>query len=71
MDLILIIIVLILIFGGGFGYHRWGYSGGVGIGGLLLIILIIYLLFGRGGLRPRCFCASRPLFLGWESLFRQ
>jgi hypothetical protein len=47
MDLILILIVLFLVFGGGFGYSRWGYQGGVGIGGLLLIVLVIYLLFGR------------------------
>jgi hypothetical protein len=37
-------------FGGGFGYRRWGYGGGIGIGGILLIILIVYLFFGRGGL---------------------
>ena len=40
----------VLLFGGGFGYHRWGYGGGIGIGGILLIVLIVYLLFGRGGL---------------------
>jgi hypothetical protein len=50
MDLILIIIILVLLFGGGFGYRRWGYGGGIGIGGVLLIVLIVYLLFGRGGL---------------------
>jgi hypothetical protein len=50
MDLILIIIILVLLFGGGFGYRRWGYGGGIGIGGILLIVLIVYLLFGRGGL---------------------
>jgi hypothetical protein len=33
MDLILIILVLLLLFEGGFGYSRWGYGGGVGIGG--------------------------------------
>ena len=38
------------LFGGGFGYRRWGYGGGIGIGGILLIVLIVYLLFGRGGL---------------------
>jgi len=48
MDLILIIIVILLIFGGGFGYNRWGYHGGIGIGGILLIVLIVYLLVGRG-----------------------
>lgn len=41
MDLILIILVLILLFGGGFGYSRYGYRGGVGIGGILLIVLIV------------------------------
>ena len=50
MDLILIIIILVLLFGGWFGYHRWGYGGGIGIGGILLIVLIVYLLVGRGGL---------------------
>ena len=50
MDLILIIIILVLLFGGEFGYRRWGYGGGIGIGGILLIVLIVYLLFGRGGL---------------------
>jgi hypothetical protein len=49
MDLILIIIVLLLLFGGGFGYSRYGYRGGIGIGGILVIILILYLLLGRGG----------------------
>ena len=48
MDLILIVIVLLLIFGGGFGYSRWGTSGGIGIGGILLVILVIYLLLGHG-----------------------
>jgi hypothetical protein len=48
MDLILIIIVLVLLFGGGFGYSRYGYRGGISIGGVLLIILILYLLLGRG-----------------------
>ncbi len=48
MDLILIIIIILLIFGGGFCYNRWGYGGGIGIGGILLIVLIVYLLVGRG-----------------------
>jgi len=48
MDLILIIIVLLLLFGGGFGYSRYGYRGGMGIGGILLIVLILYLLLGHG-----------------------
>jgi hypothetical protein len=47
MDLILIIIVLLLLFGGGLGFQRWGASGGIGIGGLLLVVLIIYLLLGH------------------------
>src|SRR5882724_8952707 len=42
--------ILVLLFGGGFGYRRWGYGGGIGIGGILLIVLIVYLLVGRGGL---------------------
>ncbi len=44
MDLLLVIIVLLLLFGGGFGYSRWGYQGGFGIGGVLVVILIVYLL---------------------------
>jgi hypothetical protein len=48
LDLLLIILVLVLLFGGGFGYSRYGYRGGIGIGGVLLIVLIIYLLLGRG-----------------------
>jgi hypothetical protein len=50
MDLILIVIILLLLFGGGFGYSRWGYSGGIGIGGILLIVLVVYLLVGHGRL---------------------
>jgi Protein of unknown function (DUF3309) len=48
MDVILIVLILFLLFGGGFGYRRWGYSGGLGIGGILLIVLIVYLLVGHG-----------------------
>ena len=49
MRLILIIVILVLLLGGGgFGYSRYGYRGGVGIGGIKLIILIVYLLVGRG-----------------------
>jgi hypothetical protein len=44
MNLILIILVIFLLFGGGFGYHQWGPSGGIGIGGIILLILILYLL---------------------------
>jgi len=47
MDIVLIVIVLLLLFGGGFGYQRWGYSGGFGIGGILLVILVVYLLLGH------------------------
>jgi Sec-independent protein translocase protein TatA len=50
MDLILVVIVILLLFGGGLGYSRWGYQGGIGIGGILLIALVIYLLVGRGRL---------------------
>jgi hypothetical protein len=39
-----------LLFGGGFGYSRWGYGGGFGIGGILLIVLVVYLLVGHGRL---------------------
>ena len=49
MSLILIIVILILLLGGGgYGYSRYGYRGGIGIGGILLIIPIVYLLVGRG-----------------------
>jgi hypothetical protein len=33
LTLIVVVLVLLLVFGGGFGYHRWGYSGGLGVGG--------------------------------------
>ncbi len=46
MSLLLLVLIVFLVFGGGFGYHRWGYSGGIGIGGLLLIVLVVVLLFG-------------------------
>jgi hypothetical protein len=46
--LILLIVVLLLLFGGGgyYGYGRWGYRGGagVGLGTVLLILLIAYML---------------------------
>ncbi len=45
--LILLIIVLLVLFGGGYyGYGRWGYRGGagVGLGTVLLILLVAYLL---------------------------
>jgi hypothetical protein len=38
---------VVLLFGGGFGYRRWGYGGGIGIGGVLLILLVVYLLVGH------------------------
>jgi hypothetical protein len=44
MNLVLVLLIIFLLFGGGFGYHQWGPSGGFGIGGLLLIIIIMYLL---------------------------
>jgi hypothetical protein len=46
--LILLIIVLLLLFGGGgyYGYGRWGYRGGagLGLGSVLLILLVAYML---------------------------
>jgi hypothetical protein len=46
--LILLIIVLLLLFGGGgyYGYGRWGYRGGagVGLGTVLVILLVAYML---------------------------
>jgi hypothetical protein len=48
MDLILIVLIVLLLCGGGWGYSRYGYQGGFGLGGILLIILIIYLIAGRG-----------------------
>ncbi len=47
MDLVLIILVVLLLGGGGWGYSRWGYQGGFGLGGLLLIVLVIWLLLGH------------------------
>jgi hypothetical protein len=49
MTLIIVIIVLVLLFGGGggyYGYNRWGYRGGagIGLGTILLIVLVCYLL---------------------------
>ena len=41
--------MLILLFGGGFGYSRYGYRGGIGIGGVLLIILISICCSAVGG----------------------
>ncbi len=47
MDLVLIILVVLLLGGGGWGYSRWGYQGGFGLGGLLLIVLVVWLLLGH------------------------
>ncbi len=44
--LILIVFLLLFVFGGRYGYNRWGYSGGIGIGGVLILILLLWLLFG-------------------------
>lgn len=46
--LILLVIILLVVFGGGgyYGYGRWGYRGGagVGLGTVLLILLAAYML---------------------------
>lgn len=44
--IILIVLVIMLLGGGGWGYNRYGYAGGIGIGGPLLIVLILLLLMG-------------------------
>jgi len=47
--LIILIIVLLLVFGGGgyYGYGRWGYRGGAGIGlGTVLVVLLIAYMLG-------------------------
>jgi len=31
MGLMLIILIVLLLFGGGFGYSRWGYGGGMAL----------------------------------------
>jgi hypothetical protein len=46
----LVLLIILLFGGGGYGYSRYGYRGGIGIGGVLLIILVCYLLFGCGSL---------------------
>ena len=50
IDLILSILIVVLLLGGGFGYRRYGYGGGIemGIGGVLLVVLIVYWLPGHG-----------------------
>ena len=32
------------------GYRRWGYGGGIGIGGILLIVLIVYFVVRTRGI---------------------
>jgi hypothetical protein len=50
MGLIILIVILLLVFGGGggyYGYNRWGYAGGGGIGvGTILLILVVCWLLG-------------------------
>ena len=47
--MLILIILLVLLFGGGFfGYSRYGASGGMGIGGVVLVILLVWLLLGGG-----------------------
>lgn len=46
--MLLVILLLLLLFVGGFGYTRWGYQGGIGLGGILLLLLLLYLIFGQG-----------------------
>ena len=48
-NVLLLIILLVLLFGGGggyYGYSRWGYGGGLGIGGTVLLIVLLLYLFG-------------------------
>jgi hypothetical protein len=48
-NVLLLIILLMLLFGGGggyYGYSRWGYGGGLGIGGTVLLIVLLLYLFG-------------------------
>jgi hypothetical protein len=49
LKMIILIIVLLLVFGlggGYFGYSRWGYrgGGGIGLGSVVVILLVCYLL---------------------------
>ena len=49
MMLILLIVILLLVLGGGgyYGYGRWGYRGGAGIGlGTVLVILLVAYMLG-------------------------
>jgi hypothetical protein len=50
MSLILIVILLVVLFGGGYGWHRSGYSGGPYLGGgvgLILLVILVLALMGR------------------------
>lgn len=50
MSLILIIVLLFVLFGGGYGWHRSGYSGGPYLGGglgLILVVVLVLALMGR------------------------
>ena len=51
--MLILLILLLLLFGGGFfGYNRYGRSGGLSVGGVVLIILLVWLFMGGGmGLR--------------------
>jgi hypothetical protein len=49
--MLILLIILLLLFGGGggyYGYGRWGYAGGagIGLGTILLIVLLVYLMGG-------------------------
>jgi hypothetical protein len=47
MSLLFIIVLLLLVGlpGGYYGYHQWGYPGGLGIGGVVLLVVVLLLLF--------------------------
>ena len=49
---ILIVFLAIWLLGSHVGYNRWGYGGGVGIGGVLLLIFLALLLTGNLGPLP-------------------
>ena len=46
---ILIVFLAIWLLGSHVGYNRWGYGGGVGVGGVLLLIFLVLLLLGYFG----------------------
>lgn len=49
IEMLILIILLLLLFGGGtFGYSRYGHSGGLGIGGVVLVVLLVWLFLGGG-----------------------